>query len=282
MYAARPKSPLRNFEATAFAQQHVIRRNANVLVLDLEMAARRVVVAERGEWPHQSHAGSILRHQDHRLLLVARRGWVGLAHHDQQPATLVACTGRPPFATVEHVIVTIADDRQPDVRRIGRGDPGLGHREARADLARKQRPEPPLLLRLGSVPLQYFHVTRVGRGAVEDLGRDRRTPHNLAQRRIFEIVQPGPGRAFGQKQVPQSLGARSVLQLVHDWRTVPAAWARGMLRSIDRFGGIDVARHEARQLLLKRQAAFAEFHHVGQASLWSSTSLQIVNYKSTV
>jgi hypothetical protein len=44
--APRPEAPLSNLEAAALAEEHVGRRHAHILQLDLHVAVRRVVIAE--------------------------------------------------------------------------------------------------------------------------------------------------------------------------------------------------------------------------------------------
>ena len=91
MDAARPKPPLRDFEAAAFAEQHRIDGvDADVLQLDLHMAVRRIVIAEDGQVAQDVHPRRVERHQHHRLLRVAFRREIGLAHHDCDLAARIA------------------------------------------------------------------------------------------------------------------------------------------------------------------------------------------------
>jgi hypothetical protein len=62
MDAARPEAALRNFEAAAFAQQHVLDRHLHILEDDFGVAVRRVVIAEHGQHAHDLDAWSIHRH----------------------------------------------------------------------------------------------------------------------------------------------------------------------------------------------------------------------------
>jgi hypothetical protein len=59
---AGAQAALGDLEAAAFAQQQVRGGYPHVLELDLEMAVRRVVVAEHGKRPDQGHPGRIARH----------------------------------------------------------------------------------------------------------------------------------------------------------------------------------------------------------------------------
>ena len=137
--AAGAEAALRDLEAAPLAEQHVGGRHAHVLEQDLGVAVRRVVVAEHGQRPHDRDAGRVHRHEDHRLLAVARPVRVGPAHQDRDRAARVHGAGGPPFAAVDDVVVAVAADRALDVGRVGGGDGGLGHREAGADLAGEQR-----------------------------------------------------------------------------------------------------------------------------------------------
>ena len=174
----------------------------------------------------------------------ARRVGVGLAHEDRDPAARIAGARDPPLAAVDDVVVAVAHDARLDVGRVRRSDVRLGHREARADLAGEQRLEPALLLLGGAVADQHFHVAGVGRRAVEDLGRERgRAAHDLAERRVLEVGQPGAVFALGQEQVPQPRGARLRLQLFDDRRRLPAI-AVVDLAMKHRLVRIDVFVHE--------------------------------------
>jgi hypothetical protein len=77
MDAARAEAHLRNLEAAAFAEQDVLLRHADIVQLDVHVAARRVVVAEHMHRPEDLHAGRVHRDQDLRLLEL-RRGASGL------------------------------------------------------------------------------------------------------------------------------------------------------------------------------------------------------------
>jgi hypothetical protein len=73
-----------------------------------------------------------------------------------------------------------------------------------------------LLVFVGAVALQHLHVAGVGGVAVEDLGRQQRAAHDLAQMAVFDIAEPGAAVGFGQEEVPQPGLARLRLQLLDD------------------------------------------------------------------
>ena len=47
-------------------------------------------------------------------------------------------------------------------------------------------------------------------------------PHDLAERRVLQVGEPGPALALGQEQVPQALGAGLALQLLDEGDGLPA------------------------------------------------------------
>jgi hypothetical protein len=112
---------------------------------------------------------------------------VGLAHEDGDLAARVAGAGAPPFAAVDHIVVAVSHDFGLNVGGVGRSHFGLGHGEARANLAGQQRLEPAVLLLGRAVLRQHFHVARVGRRAIEHFGGHGRAAHDLAQRGVFQI-----------------------------------------------------------------------------------------------
>ena len=204
--AARPEPALGDFEAAPFAQQQIRRRHPHVVEQNFAMAVRGVVVAEHRQRAHHGDAGRICRHQDHRLLGMAGRQWIGFSHHDVDLAARVAGAGDPPFVAVDHILVAVTLDAGGDVGRIRRGDVRLGHCKRRADFAAQQRLQPCALVLFGAIALDGFHVARIGRGAVEHFRRPHHAAHDFAQRRVVEVRQAIRGaRRFGQEQIPQSL-----------------------------------------------------------------------------
>ncbi len=248
MDAARSEAALRDLEAAALAEDHVVGRHAHVIEHDLGMAVRRVVVAEHAEHALDAHAGRIERHEDHRLLAMALRIRIGLAHDDRDPAARIADAGRPPFAPGDDVVPALAPDRGLDVGRIRRRDLRLGHQERRADVAREQGLEPPRLLLGRAVAVQHLHVPGVGRGAVEHFRREGHPPHLLREQRVGEVRQPRAailrrvvmGRGW-QEQVPEPGGARPRLQLLDERDRLPALARRDLARV-----ALDVRRHVLR------------------------------------
>src|SRR5437667_44179 len=75
---------------------------------------------------------------------------VGDPHEHRDLAARVERTAREPLVTIDHIVVAVGLDSARDVRRVGRRNPRLGHREARTDLAFEQRREPLLLLEGGA------------------------------------------------------------------------------------------------------------------------------------
>ena len=182
--AARPEPPLRDLEAPALAEQHVRRRHAHVVELDLHVPVRRVVIAEHRQVPLDRDARRIERHQDHRLLLVASR-----ADGSVLPIRIATLQRGSP-APLDHHLRPLIDifvaahfDAALDVGRVGRGDVGLGHQEGRADLAVHQRLQPLVLLLARAVAVQHLHVAGVRRGAVEHLRRPQRCGPSPRRRR---------------------------------------------------------------------------------------------------
>ncbi len=75
--------------------------------------------------------------------------------------------GDEPLVPVDDPLVAVLVGVGLDQRRVGAGDLGLGHREARPRRALAQRPEVLLLLLVGAPVQQRVHVALVGRLAVE-------------------------------------------------------------------------------------------------------------------
>ena len=139
MDAAGAQADLRDFEAAAFAEQHVILRHPDIVEAQMHVAARRMVVAEHVHRPEDLDAGRVLGHQNLRLLLARRRVRIGLHHHDHDLAAGIAETGDVIFFAVDHPFVADELCRGRDVLGVRRGDIRLGHGIGGADLAGEQR-----------------------------------------------------------------------------------------------------------------------------------------------
>src|SRR5262249_18636800 len=108
MNASRTETALRNLKATTFTQQYVGNRNANVVIGDIAVAVWRVVVAEDGEQPFYFYSWCIHGNQHHGLLQMLLGCRISLAHEDSDLTARVACTRRPPFAAVNHILIAFA------------------------------------------------------------------------------------------------------------------------------------------------------------------------------
>ena len=212
------------------------------------MAARPVRSHHRDLSQHLPPVGVRL-HDEQRIpqvgVLVLR---VGLRHHDGERGPVGA--GGEPLLAVDDPLVTVQLGGGPELARVQRRHVALRHGETRTDLPFEQRLEPALLLFLRPVADQNFHVSAVGRRAIEDFRRHRGSAHDLAERGVFQIGQARAILAVGQKQVPQSGGAGLLLQLLHNRSGTPAP---ALLDLFDTgpFVRIDVLLHERAQSLLK-------------------------------
>ena len=63
--------------------------------------------------------------------------------------------------------------------------------------------EPAVALLRRAVADQHFHIAGVGRGTVEDFRGDRRAPHDLGERGIFQVGEPRAVLRFGQEEIPE-------------------------------------------------------------------------------
>mmetsp|Transcript_35474 Transcript_35474/g.89154 ORF Transcript_35474/g.89154 Transcript_35474/m.89154 type:complete len:285 (+) Transcript_35474:590-1444(+) len=208
---ARPESALRNFKAAAFAEEKIACRHAHVHELDFCVAVRRIVVAKHGEGTLDVDAGCVHGDEDHGVLLVLRPLVRGRAPHEYtQTATLVHSTAGPPLQPIYHVMVAISDNSAFHVGCIRAGHPGLSHSVTGPDLAFQKWLQPGSLLRLGAVPDQHFHVSGVGRAAVEDLGAPWNPSHFFRKKSVFQVSQPCSILALWvglsrKKHIPKSL-----------------------------------------------------------------------------
>ena len=128
-------------------------------------------------------AGLVHVGQEHGRVTV-----LALRHDDREGGAVGA--GDEPFFAVDDVMIAVLARRGQHRRRIGAGARrGLGHAEAGAGRAGRQRTQPALLLFLGRHDLHQMHVAFVGR---EDMHRDRteqRIAGFLEHDRLADMVQ---------------------------------------------------------------------------------------------
>ena len=250
MDPAGPEAALCDLEAAALAEQEVAGRHAHVLKQNIGVAVRRIVKSEHRQHAQYLHAGRIERNENLRLLLMPSAVRVGLAHDNGDLAARVTDAGRPPFAPVDHIVVSVANDRSLDIGRVGRSDTRLGHQKGGTDLAGEQRFQPLGFLLMRAVAMQNFHVAGIGRRAIEDFRRPGHAAHLLRAQRVVEIGQSGAVKfafvVFGrgrQKQVPETFGFRLGFELFEDRNNLPAI-ASFVLPVIGLDRRIDMRIHE--------------------------------------
>mmetsp|Transcript_1306 Transcript_1306/g.2603 ORF Transcript_1306/g.2603 Transcript_1306/m.2603 type:complete len:280 (-) Transcript_1306:1813-2652(-) len=259
MDAPRPETALGNLEPAPFAKQHVAGRHAHIVEDELGMAVGRIVRAENLHRTDHFHARRVHWHKDHALLLVLLGLEVTFPHDDQYLATRIGGAGGPPLAPVDHVVVSVAQDRGLHVGRIRRGHVRLGHAEGGADFSGQQRLQPFGLLLRGAVLDEHLHVAGVGRVAIEYFRPDDRAAHDLGQGRVIEVVQPRAVLLMGAPEVPQPLGPRLGLQLLHDRRNDPAVVGGLDIGMIFMLGRDHMALHEIRNALFQCRRLGVEF-----------------------
>src|SRR6185295_12839944 len=110
MHPAGSEPALSDLEAASLSQQQVASTYAHLLEDNFRMAVRGVVESEHRQMTHDVDALRIDRHQDHRLLIVARRVGIGLPHEDEESAATIDGASRPPFVAVENIVRAIAPD----------------------------------------------------------------------------------------------------------------------------------------------------------------------------
>src|SRR5260370_16250600 len=96
MDAAGTEPALRDLKAPALAKQDIAGGNADVLQQHLGVAVRRVVETQHREHLLDLDAFGVERHQDLRLLLVARRVRIGLAHTARDLSPGISAAPPPP------------------------------------------------------------------------------------------------------------------------------------------------------------------------------------------
>src|SRR3546814_2638584 len=120
MNAARPQTTLRDLEATPFAKQQIFYRHPHIGERHFCVTMRGMIIAIDGEEPLDLDARRIEVDQDHGLLPVNLCLRVGFAHQDRELAARIAGPRRPPFASVNDIMLAVAPNGRTNVGSVGR------------------------------------------------------------------------------------------------------------------------------------------------------------------
>ena len=114
---------------------------------------------------------------------------IGLAHHQHDFTARVNGISGPPLAAIQDVFVAVAFDFQFHISGIGRRHLRFCHGVCAANLARKKRLKPLLLLRQCAVLGQHFHIAPIGRVAIKHGLSPNHLAHGFKQRCDFHVSQ---------------------------------------------------------------------------------------------
>src|SRR3546814_19308113 len=95
------------------------------------MPLRRRVGAEDAHRTEHLHAGRVHRHENLRMLALARCLGVGLEHADQDLAARIAGAADEIFLYVDDPFIAFEARARFEIARVGRGDAGLRSDERR-------------------------------------------------------------------------------------------------------------------------------------------------------
>jgi hypothetical protein len=231
------------------------------------------VEAEHGDRPDHLDPGRVHGHEDHGVLFVARPlRLVRSPHEDGNPATWVGRIGCVPLVAVDHIVIAVALNRRLDVGRITRGHVWLGHGKAGTYRSLEQRLQPLRFLLDSSIALEHFHIAGIGRGAIEQLGREMRPAHHLAQRGVLEIGESCTVLRCRQKQIPEAGCPRFRLEFLHDGIDLPGPECLGFVVEAALIR-INMLVHEGDEAVSKATGALRQLEH-GVCNFSSSISIE--------
>ena len=149
------------------------------------------VLVERVQHPFDMNPRRAHRRQEHRRAGGSARVALVARHDDAEIGADRA--GDQPFAPVDDKLVAVAAGGRQQHRGVRSGAGSrFGHHKARADLPRRHRPQPLLLLALLGDFFEKVHVAFVGREAVERHRPERRVAGGLEHDRLAAVIEPEP------------------------------------------------------------------------------------------
>ena len=167
-------------------------------------------MVQRIEHPLDVNSRRVHRCEEHRRTVGPQRVAVVLRHDDRERRT--DRTGDQPFGAVDDEIRAVAARRRAQHRGVGAGPRrGLGHHEARADLAGGERAQPILLLALLSDRFEEMHVGFVRGSAIQGYGPERRIAGRLEDDGLsgVKIIRASPTSGI-RRRCPPAEPVRSV------------------------------------------------------------------------
>ena len=197
----RAESRLTQTMAVASAPENLFILHSQVFDDDLAVAGRAV---------HRLHLTNVvpaLRRDVHDERRRRSRGafWhveFGPGNQDRELRT--TGIGDEPFVAVDDPFVSVFFGVRSNQRRIGSGDLGLGHGEARHHRSIAERAQVTLLLIVVAPVQKRVHIALVGRHAVENPRTDASLPGFGVHHRQLHVTQPHPAPLLGHVRKPQS------------------------------------------------------------------------------
>src|SRR5262245_20048074 len=116
---------------------------------------------------------------------------------------MIGIAGKP-LAPSDHVCITVPYGTCLDIGGIRARHLWLSHGETTPALTCQQRLEPLPPLLWGAELGQNFHIACVRRTTIKNFRGNWTPSHDLCERRIFQVSQPGPIRFVRQKEVPEA------------------------------------------------------------------------------
>src|SRR5690349_10094312 len=109
MNAGGPETHLRHFETIALFAKQV--RPADADIIECEFAGRRdmILAAHPSQRAHKAHARRVHRHDEAGMTAGPTGFRIGDAENDQKAAARMSSAGDEPLATIDNVVVAVAN-----------------------------------------------------------------------------------------------------------------------------------------------------------------------------
>mmetsp|Transcript_8075 Transcript_8075/g.10014 ORF Transcript_8075/g.10014 Transcript_8075/m.10014 type:complete len:340 (+) Transcript_8075:176-1195(+) len=229
--SSRSKTSLCDFKSPSFTQENILFWYNDVCECYFHVSMRCIIKSKNIAWPYNRNSFSVHWDQNHTLLPVSLSIRVGFAHEYTDSASRVTSSTNIPFSTIDNVVISFTANICFNITGIGGCNIRFSHTKAGSNVSSKQRFEIFILLFLGSIAVQNFHISSIWSRTIENFRGDMRSAHNLCHRCILKVGKSRTKLSFlWEPKIPQTCCLCLFLHFFHYFRIIlPSIFALSYL-----------------------------------------------------